>query len=377
MTSTPWRGFASDNYAGIHPDVLNAITAANTGHQVAYGDDEVTAELSDTMKQHFGSAAEVFPVFNGTGANVVALQAMTKRWEAVVCAASAHVNVDEGGAPEHGAGLKLWTIPTADGKLTPSLIDTQAWGFGDVHRAQPGVVTITQSTELGTLYSVDEVAAVADHAHRLGMSVHLDGARIANAAASLGGSLRDFTTDAGVDVVSFGGTKNGAMLGEAVVVLNPAAAPGVDFLRKSSMQLASKMRYVSAQLLALLTDDLWLRNARHSNAMAADLHARVLRIPGVTVVRPVQANAVFAILPPDVTERLQKRFRFYTWDQETGEVRWMCSWDTTADDVEGFANAIAEEMAGTHVGQPSKDRYRPVAQRVLRSVERPRPARSA
>ena len=271
MTSTPWRGFASDNYAGIHPEILAAIARVNAGHQVAYGDDDTTAELTSAMKAHFGEQAEVFPVFNGTGANVVALQAMTKRWEAVVCATSAHVNVDEGGAPEHGAGLKLWTIPTPDGKLTPELIDTQAWGFGDVHRAQPGVVTITQSTELGTLYTVDEMRAIADHAHALGMRVHLDGARIANAAAALGTDFRAFTTDVGVDVVSFGGTKNGAMLGEAVVVLDPDAAPGVDFLRKSSMQLASKMRFVSAQLLALLTDDLWLRNATHANAMAQAL----------------------------------------------------------------------------------------------------------
>ena len=345
MTTTPWRGFASDNYAGIHPEILEAIGAVNVGHQVAYGDDDVTAALSETMKAHFGADAETFPMFNGTGANVVALQAMTKRWEAVVCAASAHVNVDEGGAPEKAAGLKLWTIATSDGKLTPELIDTQAWGFGDVHRAQPGVVTITQSTELGTLYSVDEIRAIADHAHALGLGVHLDGARISNAAAALGVGFREFTTDAGVDVVSFGGTKNGAMLGEAVVVLNPDAAPGVDFLRKSSMQLASKMRFVSAQLLALLTDDLWLRNASHSNAMARELESRVRSIEGVTVVRPVQANAVFAILPADVTERLQERFRFYTWDKATGEVRWMCSWDTTLDDVEAFASAVAEELA--------------------------------
>ena len=345
MTSTPWRGFASDNYAGIHPEILEAITSANAGHQVAYGDDDVTAALSVAMKGHFGDRAEVFPVFNGTGANVVALQAMTQRWEAVVCATSAHVNVDEGGAPEKGAGLKLWTIPTADGKLTPELIDTQAWGFGDVHRAQPGVVTITQSTELGTLYSVDEVRAITDHAHSLGMTVHLDGARISNAAAALGVPFRAFTTDAGVDVVSFGGTKNGAMIGEAVVVLNPDAAPGVDFLRKSSMQLASKMRFVSAQLLALVSGDLWLRNASHANEMAQALEQRVRAIPGVTVVRPTQANAVFAILPSAVTERLQQRFRFYTWDQVTGEVRWMCSWDTTPQDIDDFATAIAEELS--------------------------------
>jgi threonine aldolase len=345
MTSTPWRGFASDNYAGIHPEILDAITAANAGHQVAYGDDDVTAELSRTMKGHFGPHAETFPMFNGTGANVVALQAMTKRWEAVVCAGSAHVNVDEGGAPEKGGGLKLWTIATPDGKLTPELIDTQAWGFGDVHRAQPGVVTITQSTELGTLYTIDEIVAITDHAHSLGMTVHLDGARISNAAVALGVGFRDFTTDAGVDVVSFGGTKNGAMIGEAIVVLNPDAAPGVDFLRKSSMQLASKMRFVSAQLLALVSDDLWARNARHANAMARALEARVRTIDGVTVVRPVQANAVFALLPPQVTARLQEMFRFYTWDQTTGEVRWMCSWDTTEADVDAFATAIAAEMS--------------------------------
>ena len=344
---TTWRGFASDNYAGIHPEVMAAINEVNVGHDVAYGDDATSTRLTDLVKDHFGPIAEIFPVFNGTGANVVALQAMTRRWEAVVCAATAHVNVDEGGAPEHGAGLKLWTIPTPDGKLTPDLIDLQAWGFGDVHRAQPGAVTITQSTELGTLYSVDEVAVIADHAHSMRMGVHIDGARIANAAASLGTGLREFTTDAGIDVVSFGGTKNGLMLGEAVIVLNPAAAPGVDFLRKSSMQLASKMRFISAQLVALLSDDLWLRNARHSNAMARLLEERVRQIPGVAVVRPVQANAVFAVLPTDVTARLQERFRFYTWDQGTGEVRWMCSWDTSESDVDAFATAIGAEMAAS------------------------------
>lgn len=345
MSSAPWRGFASDNYAGIHPDVLSAMAEANTGHQVAYGEDEVTTALAEVVRGHFGTQAEVYPVFNGTGANVVAIQAMTSRWEAVVCAQSAHVNVDEGGAPESMAGLKLWTIPTPEGKLTPELIDSQAWGFGDVHRAQPRVVTITQSTELGTVYTVDELRAITEHAHSLGMVVHLDGARISNAAASLGLGFADFTTDAGIDVVSFGGTKNGAMLGEAVIVLNPAAAPGVEFLRKTSMQLASKMRFVSAQLMELLSNDLGLRNARHSNAMAQELAARVSRIDGVTIVRPVQANAVFATLPMAVTERLQQRFRFYTWDHVTGEVRWMCSWDTTPEDVAAFADAIAEEMS--------------------------------
>jgi threonine aldolase len=344
MSSSTWRGFASDNYAGIHPEVLEAIARVNVGHQVAYGDDEVTEKLGATFRHHFGDNAQVFPVFNGTGANVIALQAMTKSWEAVVCATSAHVNVDEGGAPEKVGRLKLWTIPTADGKLTPELIDKQAWGFGDVHRAQPAVVTITQSTELGTLYSVDEIKTITQHAHALGMLVHLDGARISNAAAALGTGFREFTTDAGVDVLSFGGTKNGAMISEAVVILNPDLATAVPYLRKTSMQLVSKMRFVSAQLDALLTDDLWFRNARHSNSMARKLEQGVRQISGVEVVRPVQANAVFAILPAAVTERLQQRFRFYTWDQATGEVRWMCSWDTTDEDVDGFVAAINEEM---------------------------------
>ncbi len=344
MTATGSRGFASDNYAAIHPTVLAAIGAANEGHQVAYGDDHVTAALADAVRTHFGPRAVAYPVFNGTGANVVALQAMTDRWEAVVCATTAHVNVDEGGAPEHVGGVKLWPIPTPDGKLTPDLLDQQAWGFGDVHRAQPAAVTITQSTELGTVYRRDELAALVDHAHGLGLRVHVDGARIANAAAALDLPLAALTTDLGVDVLSFGGTKNGAMLAEAIVVLNPDAAPGVAYLRKTSMQLASKMRFVSAQVLALLTDDLWRRNARHANAMAADLAARVRGIDGVRISRPVEANAVFAVLPAEVTARLQRRFRFYTWDQSTGEVRWMCSWDTTAGDVEAFAAAIAEEI---------------------------------
>ena len=345
MSSSIWRGFASDNYAGVHPEVLDAIARVNAGHQVAYGDDDVTTKLGDRFRDHFGDHAQVFPVFNGTGANVVAIQAMTKSWEAVICATSAHLNVDEGGAPEKVGRLKLWTIPTSDGKLTPELIDKQAWGFGDVHRAQPAVVTITQSTELGTLYTVDEIKAITEHAHALGMLVHLDGARISNAAAALGTGFREFTTEAGVDVVSFGGTKNGAMGSEAVVILNPDLAAALPFLRKTSMQLASKMRFISAQLDALLTDDLWLRNASHANSMARKLEQAVRHISGVALVRPVQANAVFAILPTAVTERLQQRFRFYTWDQATGEVRWMCSWDTTDEDVDHFVAAIREEIA--------------------------------
>ena len=345
MSGSHERGFASDNYAGIHPEILAAMAKVNHGHQPAYGADEVTAELEARMREHFGDQAQVFPVFNGTGANVVALQSLTRRWEAVICAQTAHINVDEGGAPEKVAGLKLWTVPTSDGKLTPELIATQVFDTGFVHRAQQAVVTITQSTEMGTVYSPAEIKAIADYCHGQGLTLHLDGARISNAAASLGVPFRAFTTDVGVDIVSFGGTKIGAMLSEAVVVLNPEYAAAVPFVRKTYMQLASKMRFISAQLIALLENDLWLRNATHANAMAARLAEGVRSIPGVSITQPVQANAVFAVLPTAVTERLQEDFHFYVWNHQTGEVRWMCAWDTTEDDIDTFVAAISNEMA--------------------------------
>ena len=345
MSSGHERGFASDNYAGIHPEILEAMAKVNHGHQPAYGADEVTAELETRMREHFGDQAQVFPVFNGTGANVVSLQALTRRWEAVICAQTAHINVDEGGAPEKVAGLKLWTVPTPDGKLTPELIATQVFDTGFVHRAQQAVVTITQSTEMGTVYSPAEIKAIAEYCHSNGLTLHLDGARISNAAAGLGVPFRAFTTDVGVDIVSFGGTKIGAMLSEAVVVLNPEYASAVPFVRKTYMQLASKMRFISAQLLALLENDLWLRNATHANAMAARLAEGVRSIPGVSITQPVQANAVFAVLPLAVTERLQEEFHFYVWNHQTGEVRWMCAWDTTEADIDTFVAAIANEMA--------------------------------
>ena len=304
-----------------------------------------TARLQAVMGSHFGREVEVFPVFNGTGANVLSLQAMLPPWGAVVCAETAHINTDENAAPERVAGIKLLTVPTPDGKLTPELVDRQAWGWGDEHRAQPLAVSITQSTELGTVYTPEEIRAISEHAHGLGMRVHLDGARIANAAAALDVPLRAFTTDAGVDVVSFGGTKNGAMGAEAIVVLDQAAVHGLVYLRKMNMQLASKMRFISAQLLALLDGDLWLRSAQHANAMARRLHDGVVGLEGVQVVRPVQANAVFAILPPGVADRVRSRFRFYDWDPATGEVRWMCAFDTTKEDVDAFVTALREELA--------------------------------
>ncbi|MBZ4322061.1 threonine aldolase family protein [Streptomyces huiliensis] len=339
------RGFASDNYAGAHPEVLAALALANGGHQIAYGEDQYTEHLQEVFRSHFGPTAEAFPVFNGTGANVVALQAVTERWGAVICAASAHINVDECGAPERVGGLKLLTVPTPHGKLTPELIDREAWGWDDEHRAQPQVVSIAQTTELGTCYTPEEIREICDHAHERGMKVHLDGSRLANAAATLGVPLRAFTTDAGVDLLSFGGTKNGLLFGECVVVLNPGAVKAMKHLRKLSMQLASKMRFVSVQFEALLAGDLWLRSASHANAMAARLAEGVRAVDGVEVLHPVESNAVFARLPREVSERLQKRYRFYFWDETAGDVRWMCSFDTTEEDVDAFTALVKEEMA--------------------------------
>lgn len=347
LHDTALRGFASDNYSGIHPEVLAAIAAANDGHQIAYGEDAYTTRLQEVFRAHLGDGVEAFPVFNGTGANVVGLQSMLPRWGAVIAAATAHINVDEGGAPERVGGIKLLTVPTDDGKLTPELVDREAWGWGDEHRAQPLVVSITQSTELGTLYSVEEIRALADHAHERGMRLHMDGARASNAAAALDLPLRAFTRDAGVDVMSFGGTKNGAMLGEAVVILNPEASSGLVYGRKLNMQLASKMRFVSAQLVALLEGDLWLRNARHANAMAQRLRRAVEAgiadgsIRGVAFTQATQSNGVFATLPDGVADRLRETFRFYDWDAARNEVRWMCSFDTTEADVDAFVAALS------------------------------------
>lgn len=338
------RGFASDNYAGVHPEVLAAIAAANGGHQIAYGEDQYTEHLQQVMADHFGEGVQAFPIFNGTGANVLSLQSMLPRWGAVVCAETAHINSDENGAPERVGGMKLLTVPTPDGKLTPELIDRQAWGWGDEHRAQPLAVSITQTTELGTAYSPDEIRAICDHAHSLGMKVHVDGSRISNAAAHLEVPFRAFTTDAGVDLLSFGGTKNGLLFGEAVVVLNPEMSDGLLFLRKMNMQLASKMRFVSAQLIALLDGDLWLRSARHANAMAARLAAGVSALDGVQITQQVQANAVFAVLDKSAAERLRQKFRFYDWNPATGEVRWMCAFDTTEADVDAFVDALRAEL---------------------------------
>lgn len=355
--TTNKRGFASDNYAGVHPAVMDAMAAINHGHEVAYGEDSVTAKFDELVRELFGPNAVGFPVFNGTGANVVALQAATKRWEAVICASSAHIHVDEGGAPEKMAGLKLWIVPTSTGKLTAELVASQIFDMGVVHRAQPGVVSITQTTEMGTLYQLDEIREIAHVAHQHGLLLHLDGARISNAAAALGMTFKQFTTDAGVDLVSLGGTKIGALAAEAVIVTDASTARGrelaeaMPFLRKTSMQLASKMRFMSAQLIALFENqaELAINNARHANAMASRLYDGVVRIaashPEISVENPAEANAVFPVLPAWLTERLQGAYRFYVWNQETGQVRWMCAWDTTVEDVDGLLAKLEESLS--------------------------------
>ncbi|MGA0847771.1 MAG: threonine aldolase family protein [Pontimonas sp.] len=345
-----WRGFASDNYAGVHPEVLQALTDANEGHQVSYGEDDYTTKLTDVIREHFGARSEVFPVFNGTGANVLSLTAMMPRWGAVICSSLAHIHTDEGGAPERVSGLKLYPVSHHQGKITPEDIATEAFGFGDEHRAQPAVVSITQSTELGTVYTPSEVKDIADFTHDHGMLLHMDGARLWNAAASLGVPFSAFTSDVGVDIVSLGGTKNGIMGAEAIVVINPEAVDGLIYLRKMSMQLASKMRFVSAQLLALFENGLGLRSATHANTMAQRLRNSLEEgiasgaLSGLSFSAPTQANAVFAVLDPEVSDRIRQTFRFYDWDRAVGEVRWMCSFDTTEEDIERFVETITAEL---------------------------------
>lgn len=352
-----WRGFASDNYAGVHPAVFDAMTKVNAGHEVAYGDDTETEKFNKVVVENFGPKAVGFPMFNGTGANVVALQAALKRWEAVICADTAHINTDEGGAPEKMAGLKLWTAPTPDGKLTPELIESQMFDIGVVHRAQPRAVSITQTTELGTLYQPEEIKKIAEVAHKHGLLLHLDGARISNAAAALGLSFKEFTTDVGVDLVSVGGTKIGALGAEAVIVIDSTSDRGkqlseaMPYLRKTSMQLASKMRFVSAQLNALFENNaaVALSNAKHANQMAKKLYEGVLAIAAknslVTIPNPTEANAVFPILPEKITNKLMENYRFYVWNPATGQVRWMCAWDTQESDVDDLLAALDQAVS--------------------------------
>lgn len=331
------RGFASDNNAGVHPKIMEAIISANTGHVVAYGDDLFTDLVSaDKFAEHFGDA-QVFFVFNGTGANVLGLQAMTSPFNAIICSAVAHISADECGAPgKFTGGCTLLPIPTKDGKITVEQIKQNLQGIGDQHHIQAKAVSITQATEYGTVYSIEEILAITSFAHERGMHVHMDGARLANAAVYLGATLQELTRLADIDVLSFGGTKNGMMYGEAVVIFNRSLAENFKYLRKQGAQLASKMRFISAQFAALLSDDLWWKNARHANEMARFLADELNTIPEVSITQRVQANAVFVKIPRDVIPTLQSSYFFYVWNEEENEIRLMASFDTTADDIKEF-----------------------------------------
>ena len=333
------RGFGSDNHSGISPEIMAAIAAANTDHALAYGDDEWCARTEELFRREFGPQAKVYFVFNGTGANVLCIDAMCRSHEAVVCAETAHINVDECGAPQREVGCRLLTVDTPDGKLTPELVKTRLHGFGFEHHSQPKALSITQSTELGTLYTLDEIRALADLAHSNNMYLHMDGARLANAAVALGCSFKEMTTDLGVDCLSFGGTKNGMLMGESCVILNPALDVDLKYRRKQMTQLCSKMRFIAAQFEAYLTTGLWRRNAEHSNAMAQLLHEEVKKL-GVKVMYEVKVNSVFVQLPADVWHALQKEYFFYDWDEAQNVVRWMCSFDTTEDDIHSFVAAL-------------------------------------
>lgn len=337
----PSRSFASDNNAGIHPEILQAISAANQGHTIAYGDDAYTRSALRLFQRHFGPGISVFPVFNGTGANVLSLAALTNPYHAIICAEGAHLYVDECGAPEKHTGCKLIPILTREGKLTVEEVNKAYHGIGDQHHVQPRVISITQATEVGTVYKPDEIRALARFAHEHGMFLHMDGARLANAAASLKLNLRQATRDLGVDVLSFGGTKNGAMGAEAVIFFDQKLSRSFPYLRKQGMQLASKMRFISAQFGALLAVDLWRQNAQHANRMAKLLEKEIRAIPKLKVMYKVEANGVFVQIPRHAIARLKKRYFFYVWDEEESVVRWMCSFDTTEGDVKQFAKFVA------------------------------------
>jgi threonine aldolase len=348
-STKPTRSFASDNNAGVHPEVLEAIARANQGHVVAYGDDPYTRSALAKFEEHFGAGIDVFFTFNGTGANVLGLQALNRPYHAVLCSDYAHIYSDECGAPEKHTGCKLIPLPHQDGKITLDSVRHAYHGIGDQHHVQAHVISITQSTEMGTVYQPEEIQALAQFAHEREMFLHMDGARIANATASLGQTLRQATRDLGVDVLSFGGTKNGIMGGEAVVFFNqalgnPKCSADFLYLRKQGMQLASKMRFIAAQFEALLTNDLWRRCAEHANRMARLLEAELRKIPQVRVVWEVEANGVFAQIPRHAVQKIKGRYFFYMWIEEECIVRWMCSFDTTEEDVKDFAKVVAEAV---------------------------------
>src|ERR1044072_6572992 len=341
------RSFASDNNAGVHSEVIEAVKAANDGHVVAYGDDPFSANATKLFRENFGRDVAVYFVFCGTGANVLGLKSITESYQAIICAETAHVNVDECGAPEKFTGCKLLTVATPDGKLRVEQIKPLMHGIGVEHRVQPGVITISQATEMGTVYTKDELKTLADFAHDRGILLHVDGARLSNAAVSLDASLKEITADVGVDVLSFGGTKNGMMYGEAVVFFDKKRASDFKYIRKQGMHLPSKMRFISAQFEALLSGDVWRRGAAHANRMAQLLGSELAEVPPIQLTQPVESNGVFATIPQEYIPALQEKFFFYVWDDAISEVRLMASFDTSEDDIHDFidfVNQIVQEI---------------------------------
>ena len=336
----PLISFASDNNAGVHPNILSAINSVNQGHVISYGDDIFTQSAVKKFEEHFGKDVEVYFVFNGTAANVLGLSAMVEPFNSVICSEVAHIDKDECCAPERFIGCKLVTIPTKDGKIRVEQIKGHIDSLGNQHRAQPKVISITQATELGTVYKPEEIKVIADFAHKNQLFLHMDGARLSNAAASLNVELKQITADVGVDVLSFGGTKNGMMFGEAVIFFKRKLPENFKYIRKQGMQLASKMRFISAQFEALLSNNLWLKNAKHANGMARLLARKIEEVSDTTITQEVEANAVFAIVPPKHVSLLREKYFFYIWNREKSEVRWMASFDTTKEDVKKFVNVI-------------------------------------
>ncbi|HSH51876.1 MAG TPA: low specificity L-threonine aldolase [Bacteroidales bacterium] len=338
------RGFASDNNSGVHPEIMKAIIEANEGHTIAYGDDPYTQQAKEKLYEHFGTEIDIYFVFIGTAANVLGLNAATRSWNSVICAETAHINEDECGAPEKFNGFKLLTVNTPNGKLTLDLIQKHMKGFDFEHHSQPKVISITQATELGTVYTPEEIRKLADYAHKNNMYLHMDGARIANAAVSLNSGFKEFTKDAGVDILSFGGTKNGMMYGEAIIFLNKKLGQDFKYIRKQGMQLASKMRFISAQFKRYLTNNLWHDNAKHANEMAQLLASKVKEIPQIKITQKVEANGVFAIVPEKIIDNLKQEYFFYDWDESKNEVRWMCSFDTKEEDILTFIELIKSKL---------------------------------
>jgi len=344
MADTIKRGFASDNNSGVHPDVMEQIHRVNRGHEVGYGGDRYTQQAHEMLREHLGRDAEIFFVFTGTAANVLGLAGVTQSWNSVITASTAHIEQDECGAPEKFTGGKVLTVDTPDGKLKPEYLTRHMHGFDFEHHSQPKVISVSQVTEMGTVYTVEEIRALADFAHCHNMLLHMDGARLANAAVSLNLPFRAFTTDAGVDILSFGGTKNGMMYGEAVCFLRPGLAEGFKYLRKQGMQLASKMRFIAAQYTAYLTHDLWKECAEHSNSMALELEKRLSLIAGLKITQKVESNGIFVVMPREVAETLRREYFFYPWNEVMSEYRLMTSWDTSLDEIEHFSKRLDELM---------------------------------